>query len=297
MRCRFISFIVLFLLTQSAFTNAVVYNNGAITELFFDANGNWTVEFRLNHLHHYEDSAFYLYSLSDSARLIVTPDSVDIYVITQSNFVNTLYIDPNGDILTIKSFGEAYGYVQVTDDFIFGDIPESGVLAPFVNQSLVTIEGLNGDYIVKDNVHSPGYEKDPAKGTFKGYIYDSLFNPLPYQKLQSFDAIPRILWTDENGYFEDTTIYGRFTKAWILKNNTEHILDTNLYIEPDEVSQVDYIIPIGPQVTATGICFLTNGTDHSGTYVIFTPECPGSVPDTAITDSRDASACLSIPER
>jgi len=71
-----LSLFAFLLVMNSVLANGITYNQGAITELFFDGNGNWTLEFKLTHFHHYNDSAFYLYSMTDSARLITTPDTL-----------------------------------------------------------------------------------------------------------------------------------------------------------------------------------------------------------------------------
>ncbi|MEN8225395.1 MAG: T9SS type A sorting domain-containing protein [Bacteroidota bacterium] len=286
MRKQLFNLLLIFLFTQSVLANGVVYNRGMITELYFEPVGQWNVELRIEYLHHFDDTAFYLFSLADSARLNFIPDSTGLYLLTQQDFGTTLYINPYGDILYIKSFGD-YSSVKVTPNFIYGNMPGASVLAPVFGQSLVGIgwAGQYENYIVKDNVHSPGYETDPQRGTLKGYTYDSLNNVLPYQKIHLYGVENRIIWSDENGYFEDSTLYGCYYEAWIEKDSYVDLFRTDFFIEPGDISNIDFVLPIGSEVTIEGYCYLLNATYHAETYIIFTPECAGSIPDSTMTDS------------
>lgn len=282
-------FLILLLLTATigASANGVTLARGDITELYFDANGDWTIEMSLNHVNSLYDTVLVFYSKTDSACLSYYPSEPGIFLITESDLLSAFNIDQAGDYLRIASFGDYSPSNLVSEHrFAFGNHSYSHVNVPNPGQSLVGIpDGSNYRFVVKDNIQSLGYLRDPDRGILKGYVYDSLMMPMPYQQIYINDINTRTIWTDENGYFELNDAYGM--------NNLLHVQGSSgplssiiATVEPDSTTEVYMVLPVNINITLTGRVLPENQSMTEGCYAIFTPQCPQAPIDTFLTDSE-----------
>ena len=162
-------------------------------------------------------------------------------VVTEDNLVTSLSIDANGDSVNLLySLGdESY--------FNFGTLDDM-TLAPSDEQSLRSVGlSINTEetYYVfaRDNTPSMGESDDGEgyRGTFKGYVYDSLLNPVPNVEIEHTPdciSIPDIL-TDENGYFE-VELYA-FNYDCNIHLGTLASMDSIISIEPDSQNYYEFI--------------------------------------------------------
>ncbi len=287
MKRAFLIFIVL-LATAGVRANGVQLTRGEITELYFDQNGSWTIELNLEFVNPLYDSALCLYSSSDTAFLKNLPETPGIYLITQAELNSAFILHHQGDSLYILTHIFGNDRYQVTNKaFVFGNHPGARVGAPATGESLVGLpeEATSDIFVVKDSGPSLGYLREPAHGTICGFIRDTLSNPMPYQKIQLFGIKPRVVWSDENGYFEDSTLYGMDYKVFVYDQNTNFLFNDTCIIEPDSISTLDIMLPLDANIEVHGRIIPYNQTMIPGSYAIFTPECPSGRIDTFLTDS------------
>ncbi|NQT77196.1 MAG: T9SS type A sorting domain-containing protein [Bacteroidetes bacterium] len=281
------------LLSLQISANGVPPTRGEITEIYFGENTSWTIEVRFDFVNSGYDSALCIYSSSDSAFFKVNPTEPGIYLITFLDLTSPFLIHKNGDSLYIRTYnyGSPWSSWVTGCRFIWGDISGSRVHAPQAGQSLVGLSDLINSSnwwhpsVVKDTMPSLGYEKDPVRGTIRGYVYDSTYNPMPYQLLHINGIIDRTLWTDENGFFEDSTVYGMNYKLYVNDGNGNTIAIDTFTIEPDSVTNAELVLPLNRDIKVTGRIIPQNQQMIEGCYAIFTPECPAAPIDTFLTDT------------
>jgi hypothetical protein len=273
---------------QYANANGVQMTRGEITELYFNDTGSWTIELSLEFVNPIWDSALCIYSSNDSAFIKVNPTVPGIHIITQSDLNSGFIIHIYGDTLYIRTHVFGHGSYEVTNkSFVFGNYNGSRVNAPYAGQSLVGLPDVatSDIYVVKDSSPSPGYHREPAHGTISGFIQDSLGNPMPYQKIQLFGIRPRVVWSDENGFFEDSTLYGMEYKVFVYDGNSNFLFSDTCTIEPDSISMLNITLPLDANIEVHGRIIPYNQAMIPGCYAIFTPECPTGRIDTFLTDS------------
>ena len=211
-----------------------------INELYFE-DGDWTLEI-------YDYYAFSFFSNLDNCYLKSSTDSVYfndgitwnenfIFVVDENDMQNSFAINPNGDEIMFVNEQE-----DIYDQISFG----MNVNPPFAGQSLVRIHYYAGppmyeEYflLVKENQPSIGYDPFSVSsyGTFTGYVFDSLQNPVENVQLESY-SVPEIM-TDENGYF-NADLPG------MNYNFNVHLLylatiDTIVTIEPDSLNYYEFV--------------------------------------------------------
>jgi len=253
--------------------------------------GGWTIELKLDFLGAGYDSVLCIFSSNDSAFIKVYPDSPGIYQITQFDLTSILNINKQGDSLYVIAYwyDDPTSYNVVTNhSFVFGNHPGARVNAANSGQTLIGLPGMaSGEiFVVKDNAPSLGYEKDPVRGVLRGYVYDSLNNPMPYQQLHLLGIHPRLLWTDQYGYFEDTTVFGMNYDLSVLNEYGAILFFSTYTVEPDSVTDIAINLPVEALVHVSGRIIPQIQQMMPGCYAIFTPECPDAPIDTFLTDSN-----------
>jgi hypothetical protein len=266
-----------------------------ITELFFDENNDWTLEFYFDY-YDPRDTGYLLVSPTDTAFFRKFPDASGFVVLTQADLDSPFSIDYDGDKLAgINPMHPLSNYGWLTDPFVWGtfDAYSNVVNPPGPGQSIVRLDNIR-DYVywehkyflVTDTVHSPGYLTQAPVGTVEGYLYDSTGRPLPFMGLTlsglAEDCRHLYLWTDENGYFRDSSLYAKNYHPYFINWFPK---DDYFTVEPGGLTYKDYTVPVNKDISVEGICLLEDNENAEGTRVIFDNLCPGVEPDTILTDS------------
>lgn len=165
-------------------------------------------------------------------------------VITENDLQAPLTINEEGDCVSfIYTQGESY-------NFSFGTL-EDMVLAPAPGQSLQAI-GLSTNgwettdiVFAKDNTPSLGSADDGSgfRGTFCGYVYDSLMNPVENALIDHTPdciSLPDII-TDMDGYFE-VELYAFNYDCHVHLLNLATV-DSLISIEPDSINFYEFVFP------------------------------------------------------
>ncbi len=272
------------LLSVNARSNGYPNSNVTITELYFDENGNWTIELYFHFIGPSPiDTALYMITSTDTAYFTQIPDTLGIILLTENDFCGTININSSGDIIYII---DRYDFTVSSYDFIFGDYPDSYVNAPNNGQSLVGLFNVpsNGQGIVLDTAQSLGYIRDPAKGILEGYVYDTIGNSLPYIRIQTFGVEPDTLWSDTSGKVQHT-YYAKKYRIWVRDENN-FIYSTIFTIDPVSITNHNIVLPVTAPAQVKGFCFLEEMNDHSGTKIILMNECPFAPNDTILTNAE-----------
>jgi hypothetical protein len=148
-----------------------VYRPGVFLEaLSFDADGHWKITLTVNQL---PDS---VRISSSSGQSFYTSQAYDFWTLTGDSVKPYLYIDPDGDSVTIVSFYMSWESFpdSLTETIVFGDFPGSVIPKPLEGQSIVRlfpdIEG--SDY------HCLRSASGSVAGTLHGRIFDKENNPV-----------------------------------------------------------------------------------------------------------------------
>lgn len=262
-----------------AFSNVTPMSSAYISELYFDENGDWTIEIYFEYFAAEIDTGYLMITSTDTATFKKFPDSSNIVLLTNSDLSKPLFIDKSGDIVWFENPDEFQGG-RLTEFCVFGDYPGAKVNALFTGQSLVGISYKH----VKDTSSSLGYRRDPQKGILEGYVYDSIGTPLPYIKVQISGIGTKTLWSDENGFFSDT-LYAKNYEIFIIDNSRTRIYSGGFTIEPDSLTIHDITLPVSAEIQFSGYSFLVGIENHSNIKIYLTPLCPFAPPDTIVTDS------------
>lgn len=216
-----------------------------ISELYFE-DGNWILEI----YDYYSLSLFtnldgcYLKSSTDSVYFNdgITWNENFVFVVDANDMQNSFTINPEGDEIIF-----AYEQENIYDQISFGE----NVNPPLAGQSLVRIHYYSDPplyleffLLVKENQPSLGFDPFSVSsyGTFTGYVYDSLMNPVENVQLEGYPPLgygsPEIV-TDDNGYF-NADLPG------MNYNFNVHLLylatiDTIVTIEPDTQNYYEFV--------------------------------------------------------
>jgi len=164
-----------------------------------------------------------------------------LLVVTEEDLVVPLSINQQEDSVSILySLGDG-------SSFSFGTL-NSMVLAPLAGQSLravgLSLNAMDTYYVfAKDNTPSMGTWDDGVGyfGTFCGYVFDSLMNPVENVEIEHTPdciSIPDIT-TDENGYFE-VELYA-FNYNCDIHLGALASMDSIISIEPDIQNYYEFI--------------------------------------------------------
>jgi hypothetical protein len=289
-------FIIFLLLTSTFGISQPQGSSAYITELFFNENDDWTLELYFDY-YDPRDTGYLLVSPTDTAFFRKFPDSAGFVILTQDDLDRPFSINFEGDKLAgINPMHPLYNYGWLTDPFVWGtfDAYSNVVNPPGPGQSIVRLNNIQDNvywehkyFLVTDTVHSPGNLSQAPVGTVEGYLFDSTGLPLPFMGVTltglAEDCRHLYLWTDQNGYFRDSTLYAKnyhpYFTNWYPK-------DDYFTVDPGGLTYKEYMVPVNKDVTVEGICLLEGNENAEGIRVIFDNMCPGVNPDTVFTDSE-----------
>ena len=267
-----------------------------ITELFFDENDSWTLELYFNYFDT-RDTGYLLVSPTDTGFFRKLPDTAGFVVLTQADLDRPFSIRYPGDSLgVINPLHPLNNYSRLTEGFTWGDFDQYSnvVNPPGPGQSIARLNNIwdynywgNSLYLMTDTLHSPGFLTRPPKGTVEGYLLDSTGAPLPHMGVHlsglTEDCRELFLWTDENGFFHDTSL---FAKNYFPYLGGSWYPEEDIFtVVPGGVTVKNYTFPVNTNVAVEGICLLAENDNAEGTRIIFENQCPGVEPDTVFTDS------------
>jgi len=294
---KLITIFFLIAISVNMLGNGAPFSRAHITEVYFGENFSKTIEIRFDIINPFYDSAYCIYSATDSAFFKVNPTEPGVYLITYLDLTSPFIVNKSGDSLYIMAFRHSgkNEKIKITPTrFIFGDITKSRVNSPLPGQSLVGLPDSADTWsnnidkypvVVLDTCPSLGYERDPVRGTIEGYVYDSLNQPVPYQYIYLEGIVERVIWSDENGYFIDSTVYGMNYWVSLRDEDGNKTYSDTVTVNPGMVSYKNIIIPYSAFVEVDGWINPENTTVNPGAYAILTPECPYAPIDTISTDS------------
>ncbi|MDP8202806.1 MAG: T9SS type A sorting domain-containing protein [Candidatus Tenebribacter burtonii] len=178
-----------------------------ISELSFE-DDNWTLEiydyYQVYEI--YNLDGCYLATSTDTAHFNygITFNENEVFVVDEFDLQSSLIINLSDDTIVFGGV-DIYFY----DEISWGN----NVNPPFTGQSLGRIDlnsgpPIGGDFFLLATENQPSMGSDPffvsSYGTFTGYVYDSLMNPVENVQLEYCPGLgygsPEIT-TDENGYF------------------------------------------------------------------------------------------------
>jgi hypothetical protein len=230
----FLLIIFLSPLTQPIFANPIVIYY--ITEFKIDSSG-WQLEM-VDKFNYFFDGinldGYFLTSLTDTGYFKdgLTIDTT-YRVYNQSNLHDTLYINPEGDRITVYNNNG-----QFVDRLYFGNADGSQIVAPKSNQSVnlrETYAYWQNIYYYLDNTPTLGSENDSLNAM--GYL-DILVTDLYDTPLVNFEIIYE--W---NGWYFLPEYQSFFTGAdgkFLLKNYAQR---QHLYLHPYEIICSEQILP------------------------------------------------------
>jgi hypothetical protein len=267
-----------------------------ITELFYNEDDNWTLELYFNYFDT-RDTGYLLVSPTDTGFFRKFPDSAGFVILTQADLDRPFSIRYPGDSLgVINPMRQLYDYGRLTERFTWGDFDKYGVSVnpPGPGQSISRLNNI-WDYnywehyffLMTDTVHSPGFLTRPPKGTVEGYLFDSTGVPLPHMGVnlsgRAEDCKELLLWTDENGFFHDTSLFAKNYFPFI--DGFWYPEEDIFTVVPGGMTMKSYTFPINKNVAVEGICLLEDNDNAEGTRIIFDNLCPGVEPDTIYADA------------
>jgi len=212
------------------------------SELYFEED-EWTIEI-------YDYYGFFAGMTLNSCEISSSADTVqfndgiyinfeEVLLITNDDLQSPLSINKTGDY--VKLFGNVFD-----DEIIFGDYPGSQLNTVYDGQSFVRVSCGNmfaGEdfYLAKEN--QPSLGSNPfsvnTRGVLSGYVYDINDNPVNSARI---DYHPSdylfFLYTDENGYFSNTQMYGMNYSVTVCIDDTEYG-NGNFTIEPDSTTFIE----------------------------------------------------------
>jgi len=218
-----------------------------INELYLDENEIWSLELVQ------EDEIDF-----DNCRIEFSTGSSELFdglefneegllVLIPENLLNPLPIIRSGDLVIFQEFIDNE---WVTIDFIsFGNYQDSEVNYPYDYQSLQRIyieydEWAGNFWLVKNNDPSIGtlYGGLLTPGTFKGYVFDIFQNPIANAIVNYHPVSENLsIETDENGYFENTNMYGKNYNITIYVDDVAY-LDSTITVEPDSTTYCEFYL-------------------------------------------------------
>ncbi len=217
---------LLFFGRQNIYPNPIIVHH--LNELKFTAN-EWQLElYELDFIAENLDG-YYLTTLNDTASFKngINLNGSEYLVVTNDNLTEPLFINPEGDVLTLYSPDD-----YVADELRFGNVDYPRVSAPKEGQSMSLNKDYQqdyDDYHYLDNSPTLGLVNDftDAEGTIEGYVTDVLSNPLGEVKV-TYD------------YYSDGT--GMTWPVYVFTNSAGYFkLDDAARIEDLEFSREDYI--------------------------------------------------------
>jgi hypothetical protein len=279
----FILLLLFQLLLSMTFANPVTESQAYISELYFDENDNWTIEIYFYYLNpEYNDFRFY--TSSGSADISIYGG--EIVLITAAYLSTPLTINRDGDFVYLTQFDDMF---PLCGTIVFGNYSGSEVLPPIIGESLVNVViedngyfSTNEYWLVKDASPSLGYINEPVKESFSGYLVDNSGAAISFLEID-YGAIGDLseIWTDENGYFENDSMY---CKNYTIKIGSNCVLEAPLTINIGSPVYREYQYSGSGQAQIDGHCFLQYASELEGTVVYFRKNCASWIIDSAVTD-------------
>ena len=219
-----------------------------ISEIYFDTNGNWYIEFITT-------GSYYGVGDFDNLSIVTSTDSSgfkqgiiltdSVTVITQDSLTATLHINKNGDFIKILHNGTILYH-----DFyiIFGNYPHSWIHSVNDGQSYQAYidedDCVNSFFVIQDSTSigfSTNYE--PPTTIFSGHLIDADSLPIPNIQILCFaytymyEVDPNLYDcsfpftfssnnTDANGYFNTDV----FSRKYLLNFREDIIGDDEYYL-------------------------------------------------------------------
>ena len=209
-----------------------------ISEIYFDDNGNWTIElydyYHLGNQPNLDDC--YIESTTNLAYFNngITFNVDDTLLVTNDDMQTDLIINREGDFLSARW--------AIFDEIRWGDYPYSHVNAPYPGQSLCRVAiGDDDPYFLLAKENQPSLGNNP----FHAQTFGSLNGIVTYDNgvpiggaIVSFNPVNFSVITDEFGYFLICDMYGMNYNLTVTVNDTI-IVDTTVTIEPDGTTYVE----------------------------------------------------------
>ena len=221
-----------------------------ISELYFEGS-DWTIElfdyyeFGLTNL-----DGCYIMSSSDSVYFNngICFDPGEIILVTEADLQAPLSINKEGDFIYIVG-------VDFEDFAYFGNYQYSWINPPYDNQSLARVVLSGRSYFrelsfifAKENQPSLGSNPFSVNtyGTLNGYVYDIHNNPVYNAEINYVPASDfSEFFSDENGYFENTQMYGMNYNVTVKINSVVYA-DTFITVEPDSTTFIEFYTNYDP---------------------------------------------------
>jgi len=251
--------IVLFLSFSSVITQANLDTPQAyISEIIIDSTGNWTIEMGFFEYYPDEIDSIRLVTstgsslISDYSVILVNEGFQYLSVISGSNLVNPVSINPEGDFVKLISYAWED---EPFDKIAFGNYPGSyldcikdgeSVCYTMYTQSVGTTQSF-----CIDKSPTPGIINDTtgALGNFSGIAYDLSGNPFTEGFFQLPGVFNTRIYINPDGTFSERVFSRRFTfdtinlylpqSRWIHKIYT--IEEVDFCLRPDSSHYQDII--------------------------------------------------------
>ncbi len=236
-------FFVILISTSLLLANPII--PAVISEIFFEGD-NWTLEiydyYQIFELYDLDDCC--LTTSTDTAyfNLGITFNENGVFVVDEYDLQSSLVISSSGDTIILQ-----YDEIFIYDEISFGNL----VNPPTAEQSLARIvlyygPPIGGEFFLLVKENQPTLGTDPfsvsSYGTFTGYVYDSLMNPVENVQLEYSPGLgyngPDIT-TDEAGHF-NANLPG-MNYEFDIHLAALASLDTTITIEPDSVHYFEFV--------------------------------------------------------
>jgi hypothetical protein len=232
--------ILLYLLLISPLIQANPIVMIILNELQVDSSG-WTLEFQNSA--EYAFDGCYLITSSDTARLKSgLPSTQNFLVITPDSLLDSLYINPTGDVITLcDSLGEWMDQLRFGNQILY-----SAIAAPLPGQSVSVYYDINSSelFYYLDNSPTFGLPNDfiDASGHVAGNVTDSTGIGIEGVEVvygYSIDPTgatwPKHVYTDSSGYF----IFNEYAKV------------VSIAFQKENFDTVHHTVQIWPDSTVT----------------------------------------------
>ncbi len=232
---KFLLFILIFILGMSVYCNPKPGPSIHIVMLTIETKTQWS----LSLLFEFKP---------DSLKIIISKDTIllsnyelhlddyGIYTMYSEDFLDSIEINPAGDIIEILLDYNVLG----TATLAFGDHPKSIIQAPVVGQSIV-LDYYSYDNILGESRYYFYTIYDPTNGvlgTMKGTIYDVNLRPIINENLT---LMGKHFSTNANGNYSVPIYAGRFSFTFVCNYLGKHvsIKEINVELYPGSIIERD----------------------------------------------------------
>ena len=243
-----------------------------ISEIYFDSNGNWYIEFNTNNMQLYSNLNNFdnitIESSTDTANFKLGINLTDsIVIITQDSLTSQLLINPYGDFIKISGIISDY---QSEYYFPFGNY-EYSYVKPINNSFSYQMTNEHPYYFAIQTIPTIGFlNNNLPTGIFTGHIIDADSIPIPnveiilditsynYETHQILDignyddglVFSHLIQADINGNFN--SLYGRQNYILHFYDN-DYYYDTTITIDIEQENINDFIFKLDCNKIPTSI--------------------------------------------